>query len=43
MTAQGNPRTVFRRAIDHGNLLLAETSVRETGVVGLSEALDLTR
>jgi hypothetical protein len=42
VTAQGHPRTIFRRAIEHGNLLIAETTVRELGVVSLSEALELT-
>jgi hypothetical protein len=42
VTAQGNPRTIFRRAIEHGNLMLAEATVREIGVVGLDEALELT-
>jgi hypothetical protein len=41
MTAQGHPRTVFRRAIERGNLLLAETSIREIDDVTLLEALDL--
>jgi hypothetical protein len=42
MTAQGNPRTIFRRAIEHGNLLVAEVTVREIGAVSLGEALELT-
>jgi hypothetical protein len=42
MTARGHPRTRFRRAIERGNLLLAELRAREMGDVSLSEALDLT-
>jgi hypothetical protein len=41
MTAQGHPRTRFRRAIERKNLLGAEASARDMGVVGLTEALDL--
>jgi hypothetical protein len=41
MTAQGHPRSGFRRAIERKNLLGAETSARAMGVVDLSEALDL--
>ena len=32
---------MFRRALEHGNLLVAEATVREIGVVSLSEALEL--
>ena len=42
MTSQGHARTVFRRAIEHGNLVLAEATIRELGVVALAEALELT-
>ena len=42
MTAQGHPRAVFRRAIERGNLLVAEATAREIGRLGLAEALDLT-
>jgi hypothetical protein len=42
VTAQGHPRTIFRRAIEHGNLTVAEATVREIGVVSLAEALALT-
>jgi len=33
---------VFHRAIEHGNLLVAEMTIREIGVVALDEALELT-
>jgi len=36
------PRTIFRRALQRGNLMVAETMVREIGVVSLSEPLELT-
>jgi hypothetical protein len=42
MAAQGHPRTIFRRAIEHGNLTVAEATVREIGAVSLEEALALT-
>jgi hypothetical protein len=41
MTAQGQPRSRFRRALDRRNLLGAETAAREMGLVSLDEALDL--
>jgi hypothetical protein len=41
MTAQGQPRARFRRAIQRRNLLGAETAAREMGAVSLGEALDL--
>ena len=41
MTSQGHPRTAFRRALERGNLLLAETTAREVGHVDLREALEL--
>jgi hypothetical protein len=41
MTAQGQPRASFRRAIERRNLLGAETCAREMGIVSLDEALDL--
>jgi len=31
LTAQVNPRVIYRRAIEHDNLLLAEASLRERG------------
>jgi hypothetical protein len=41
VTAQGHPRTVFRRAIERGNYLVAITSAREAGRLDLAEALEL--
>ena len=41
MTAQGHPRAIFRRAIERGNLVIAEMAAREAGTLTLSEALDL--
>jgi hypothetical protein len=41
VTAQGSPRVLFRRAIEHKNLLNAEAGAREMGIVSLAEALDL--
>ena len=41
MTAQGRPRAAFHRAIERRNLLVAETTARELGVIDLTEALDL--
>lgn len=42
MTAQGHPRVIFRRALERGNLLLAEATAREIGWVSPAEALELT-
>jgi hypothetical protein len=42
VTSQGQPRAVFRRALEHGNLLVAEATAREVGRVSLDEALQLT-
>lgn len=42
MTAAGHPRAIFLRAIERGNLVAAESSVREMGKVTLAEALELT-
>jgi hypothetical protein len=39
---QGHPRAIFQRAIERGNLLVAETTLREIGRVTLTEALQLT-
>ena len=41
MTAQGHARTVFRRAIERGNYLIAVTTAREVGRLDLGEALEL--
>jgi len=41
VTAQGHPRTIFRRAIEHGNLILAEGMAQELGQITLTEALEL--
>lgn len=42
MTAQGHPRAIFNRAIERGNLLVAETTLRELGRPSLAEILELT-
>jgi hypothetical protein len=42
VTASGHPRAVFQRAIDRGNLVMAETTLRELGRPTLVELLDLT-
>ena len=42
ITSQGDARTVFRRALERGNLMLAEVTAREIGIVDLGEALELT-
>jgi hypothetical protein len=41
MTAQGSPRSVFKRAIERGNLLIAEMTARELGRLTLADALEL--
>ena len=41
-TSQGQPRTLFRRAPERGNLVLAEVAAREVGRVTIAEALELT-
>lgn len=41
MTAQGHPRAIYARAIEHGNLVLAEATAREVGNLTLEEALRL--
>ena len=40
MTAQGHPRAIFKRAIERGNVVVAEASARENGL-SLEEALQL--
>ena len=42
LTSQGHPRTVFKRALEHDNLVLAEVTAREIGQVTIAEALELT-
>lgn len=42
MTAQGHPQAIFRRAIEHGNVMVAEATAREVGRITLDEALALT-
>ena len=41
-TAQGHPRAILQRAIERGNLLVAETTLRELGRPSLVELLELT-
>jgi hypothetical protein len=41
LTAQGYPRTIFKRAISSGILLIAEMTARELGRLTLADALDL--
>jgi hypothetical protein len=42
VTAQGHPRAIFKRAIENGNVLVAEMAARELGRITLSESLALT-
>jgi hypothetical protein len=42
MTAQGHSKSIFKKAIENGNLLVAEMTVREFGRITLHEALLLT-
>jgi hypothetical protein len=42
LTSQGHARTVFRRALERGNLLVAEATAKEIGRISLAEALELT-
>jgi hypothetical protein len=37
----GHPRAIFQRAIEHGNLVVAEDKARELGRLTVAEALDL--
>jgi hypothetical protein len=39
VTAQGHPRAIFKRAIERGNLVIAEATAREIGRLTLDEAL----
>jgi hypothetical protein len=41
-TSQGHPRSIFRRALEHDNLVVAEVTAREIGRVTIAEALELT-
>jgi hypothetical protein len=41
-TSQGHPRTIFRRALERDNLVLAEVTARQIGRVTIAEALELT-
>ena len=41
MTPQGHPRAIFSRAIEHGNLVVAEQVAREVTNLTLEEALRL--
>jgi hypothetical protein len=41
VTAQGHPRVIFNRAIERGNVVLAEATAREVGGLTLEEALKL--
>jgi hypothetical protein len=40
LTAQGHPRAIFKRAIERGNVLVAEATAREIGL-SLDEAFQL--
>jgi hypothetical protein len=42
VTAKGHPRSIFKRAIEHGNLMAGEMTARELGRIPLSESLALT-
>jgi hypothetical protein len=42
LTAQGHPRTIFKRAIERSNIAVAEATAREVGRLSLDEALALT-
>jgi hypothetical protein len=42
VTAQGHPRTIFKRAIERSNVAIAEATAREVGRLSLDEALALT-
>ena len=43
MTAQGHPHAIFKRAVEHGNLLVAETVLRsEIPRPSLGDLLELT-
>ena len=42
MTAQGSPRSIFRRAIEHGNFVAARMIAHDVGRLTLDESLALT-
>jgi hypothetical protein len=42
LTAQGHPRTIFKRAIENSNVTVAEMTARELGRITLAESLALT-
>jgi hypothetical protein len=42
VTAQGHPRSIFKRAIENGNLVVAEMTAREVGRLTLHESLAFT-
>jgi hypothetical protein len=42
VTAQGHPRAIFNRAIEHGNVAVAAAVARELGRITLQESLALT-
>ena len=39
MTAQGHPRAIFKRAVERGNLVMAEATAREIRRLTLGEVL----
>jgi hypothetical protein len=41
-TSQGRPYAIFRRALEHGNLLVAEATAKELPPLSLEDALELT-
>ena len=41
-TSQGHPYTVFRRALERGDLLVAEATAKELPRISLADALELT-
>jgi hypothetical protein len=42
LTAEGHPRAIFNRAIERGNLPVAEVTAQEMGKITLAAALELT-
>jgi hypothetical protein len=41
-TSQGRPYSIFKRALQHGNLLVAEATAKELPPLNLVDALELT-